>query len=94
MLSKILSVQYATCSNTHIAHAPRIKVTPALGMVDEQIRIQLSGLNPNDMVTLVANVYENNCKFESRCVYQADENGETDNISSVSLGGTFKGILL
>lgn len=93
VLGSHLQVHPRTCSSNNVAHAPSISVTPSLGMVDEQVSIRLSGLKPNDTVTLVATLFENDNKFESRCVYQADDNGEIDNTSSVSLGGTFKGML-
>ncbi|XP_053398261.1 bile acid-CoA:amino acid N-acyltransferase-like [Mercenaria mercenaria] len=67
-------------------------VAPSVGMIDEKVRILLCGLDAKQIVTLIADVTENGMKFESRCVYQADTNGNVDNFTDESIGGSFVGI--
>ncbi|XP_045195337.2 bile acid-CoA:amino acid N-acyltransferase-like isoform X2 [Mercenaria mercenaria] len=74
------------------SHGPCITVTPSVGMVDEKVNIDVRGLDAKQIVTVVADVEENGMQFESRCVYQADGNGEINNFSNESIDGSFKGI--
>ena len=69
----------------------RLTVTPALALVDEKVSIRLSGLRSQQVVTLVAMVTENDRKFESRGVYQANSTGDIDSQTDASIAGTFKG---
>jgi hypothetical protein len=71
--------------------APSITVKPSIGMVDEKVNIHIRGLAASQVVTVVADVIENGMKFESRCIYKADNNGEIHNFSTESIGGYFKG---
>jgi len=72
---------------------PSMTITPAQCLVDEKIEIKLCGLPSNQLVTLVVNVIENGYEFESRCLYEADSNGEIYSSSSKSLAGSYEGRL-
>ncbi|XP_060594045.1 bile acid-CoA:amino acid N-acyltransferase-like isoform X1 [Ruditapes philippinarum] len=80
------------CSSAANNVAPSITVKPSVGMVDEKVNIHIRGLAARQVVTVVADVIENGMKFESRCIYQADNNGEIHNFSTESIGGYFKGV--
>ncbi|XP_045195301.1 bile acid-CoA:amino acid N-acyltransferase-like isoform X2 [Mercenaria mercenaria] len=93
VLGNHVNIKSRTCSSvTPPGHGSSITVTPSVGMVDEPVNIHIRGLDAKQTVTVVADVVENGMRFESRCVYQADRNGEIDNFSSISVDGSFKGI--
>ena len=71
---------------------PEIVVTPRTSLISEKVRIQLHGLEPNQMVRLVANVEENSVKFESCAVFRASPSGDIDLDRDASLDGTYTGI--
>ncbi|WAR09383.1 BAAT-like protein [Mya arenaria] len=93
--SHVQNVNRNMCSSGATAtsvRAPTISVNPKFSLVDEKIKIRLTGLASNQIVTFVADVRENGSVFESRCVYRADDSGVVDNCTSESLDGTFKGV--
>ena len=72
--------------------SPEIVVTPRTSLISEKVRIRLHGLEPNQMVRLVANVEENSVKFESTAVFRASPSGDIDLDRDASLDGTYTGI--
>ncbi|XP_045195331.2 bile acid-CoA:amino acid N-acyltransferase-like isoform X2 [Mercenaria mercenaria] len=93
VLGNHMTVLTRACTSlANQGHGPCIAVTPSVGMVDEKVNIDIRGLNAKQIVTVVADVEENGIQFESRCVYQADGNGEINNFSNESVDGSFKGI--
>ncbi|WAR09380.1 ACOT3-like protein [Mya arenaria] len=93
--SHVQNVNRNMCSSGATAtsvRAPTMSVNPKFCLVDEKIKIRLTGLASNQIVTFVADVRENGSVFESRCVYRADDSGVVDNCTSESLDGTFKGV--
>lgn len=71
---------------------PNLAVTPRTSLIDETVRISLSGLEPNQIVRLVAQVVENNVKFESQGVFRANSDGVVDLDSAASLAGSYTGV--
>ena len=76
---------------SRVHSAPDIVVTPRTSLIDEKVHIHLRGLQPNQIVRLVANVKENNVKFESSAVFMADQTGAIDLEKDASLAGTYTG---
>ena len=74
--------------------SPEIVVTPRTSLISEKVRIQLHGLESNQMVRLEANVEENNVKFESSAVFRASPSGDIDLDRDASLDGTYTGIIM
>ena len=74
--------------------SPHIVVTPKTSLLNETVRIQLHGLEPNQIVQLVAKLVENNVKFESSAVYRASPKGDIDLDRDASLAGTYTGTSL
>ena len=70
---------------------PNLAVSPRTSLIDETVRISLSGLEPNQIVRLVAQVVENNVKFESQGVFRASSDGVVDLDSAASLAGSYTG---
>ena len=71
---------------------PSIHITPSTALVDQKVEVIVKGLKPKETVTLVADVEENRCRFQSRGVFKADENGVIHNETSSSIAGTFTGM--
>ena len=71
--------------------SPNLAVSPRTSLIDETVRISLSGLEPNQIVRLVAQVVENNVKFESQGVFRASSDGVVDLDSAASLAGSYTG---
>lgn len=70
-----------------------ISVEPSSSLIDEKVRIVLSGLQPRQAVTLEARIQaENNEVFEAHAHFMACKNGEVDVCSDSSLGGSYSGI--
>jgi len=91
----VLKIHLQNVSGSHAVSSsnakPSLTIKPQRCLVDEKIRIQLTGLSSHQLVTLVADVTENGRTFESRCLYRSDENGVVDSWVNESLGGSFSG---
>jgi len=76
-----------------MARLPVICVEPLSSLVDEKVKILVSGLAPNQAVTLEARIVGDKSEvFESHAYYIADKNGEVDVCADSSLGGTYSGV--
>lgn len=71
--------------------SPNLVVTPTTSLVDQKVHIRLHGLEPNQMIRLVARVRENSIWFESSGLFRASDAGEVDLNRDPSLGGTYTG---
>ena len=71
--------------------SPNLVITPKTSLIDQKVHIRLKGLEPNQMIRLVAKVRENNINFQSNCLLRASDGGEIDLNNDASLGGTYTG---
>ncbi|KAK3596947.1 hypothetical protein CHS0354_002514 [Potamilus streckersoni] len=78
--------------NGHLKRLPELHVTPEVGLIDEIIHIQVTGLKPYQNVTIEASVAENNARFVSWATYKADKKGEIYLSRDPALSGTYSGI--
>ena len=70
-----------------------ISVEPASSLVDDKVRIFISGLAPKQNVTLEARIVGDRGEvFESQAHYIADKDGEVDVCRDLSLGGSYSGV--
>ncbi|XP_078528037.1 bile acid-CoA:amino acid N-acyltransferase-like [Lissotriton helveticus] len=71
-----------------------ITVLPKVSLADEPVRIFISGLEPNQLVTLRASLLdEKGFLFTSRVFYRGDASGEVDLERAEAIGGDFRGVL-
>lgn len=69
----------------------RITVTPATALVDELVKVVITGLNAGQKVTVEAFVEEDNKRFASVAHFEADEEGTVDVSHDPSHGGSYEG---
>lgn len=70
-----------------------ISVEPSSSLIDDEVRIHVSGLKANQAVTLEARIVaEKNEEFESHAHFIACKDGRVDVYSDASLGGSYSGI--
>ncbi|KAM9330048.1 acyl-coenzyme A amino acid N-acyltransferase 1-like [Gastrophryne carolinensis] len=70
-----------------------LKVSPEVALVDEPVRIQVSGLPPEELITLRAWLKDEKDQiFNSRAFYRSNDNGEVDLEQSPATGGDFYGV--
>jgi hypothetical protein len=70
-----------------------VSVEPSSSLVDEKVRIVVSGLEPKQSVTLEARIEaENGEVFESHAHFIACKEGEVDVCNDLSLGGSYSGV--
>ncbi|PAV28603.1 hypothetical protein CIL05_15000 [Virgibacillus profundi] len=78
---------------SNIGDMPQFTVTPENALVDEMIRIQLTGCIPNKAVTIYAEMNdEANRTFTSYAVFEADDNGTVDISNQKPLTGSYDGV--
>ncbi|KAJ1168968.1 hypothetical protein NDU88_000880 [Pleurodeles waltl] len=71
-----------------------LTVLPKVSLADEPIRIFVSGLEPNQLVTLRASlVDEKGFLYISRAFYRGDAAGEVDLEKAAATGGDYQGVL-
>ncbi|XP_057575766.1 acyl-coenzyme A amino acid N-acyltransferase 2-like [Hippopotamus amphibius kiboko] len=71
----------------------QLTANPASALVDEPVHIQVTGLSPLQMVTLVASLKDDKGSlYQSRAFYRANEAGELDLKQAPALGGYFTGV--
>uniref|UniRef100_A0A7M4FBV9 Acyl-coenzyme A amino acid N-acyltransferase 1-like n=1 Tax=Crocodylus porosus TaxID=8502 RepID=A0A7M4FBV9_CROPO len=71
----------------------KLTVTPRTSLVDEPVKIHVSGLAPSELVTLQASLTdEKGGLFQSRAFYRSDEAGEVDLEQAAALGGDYAGV--
>ncbi|XP_069484946.1 acyl-coenzyme A amino acid N-acyltransferase 1-like [Ambystoma mexicanum] len=69
-------------------------VIPKVALADEPLRIQVSGLGPNQLVTLRASLTdEKGVLFQSKAFYRADNAGNVDLDRAGATGGDFNGVI-
>ncbi|XP_071479310.1 acyl-coenzyme A thioesterase 1-like [Diadema antillarum] len=73
---------------------PAIDIHPQDGMVDEQVTIGASGLEPRQLVILRSSVKSESGKysFQAHATYEADSLGHVSLSEQPSLGGTYLGL--
>ncbi|XP_069482140.1 acyl-coenzyme A amino acid N-acyltransferase 1-like [Ambystoma mexicanum] len=72
----------------------KLAVTPVTSLVDEPVRMHISGVRPNQLVTIRASLRdEKGILFQSRAFYRGDAAGEIDLEQSESSGGCYQGRL-
>lgn len=70
-----------------------ISVEPSSSLIDDKVRIVVSGLQARQAVTLEARILaENGEVFESHAHFIACKDGEVDVCSDASLGGSYTGV--
>ncbi|KAM9330050.1 acyl-coenzyme A amino acid N-acyltransferase 1-like [Gastrophryne carolinensis] len=70
-----------------------LKVSPEVVLVDESVRIQVSGLPPEELITLRAWLKDEKDKiFHSRAFYRSNHEGKVDLEQSPATGGDFYGV--
>ncbi|KAH3726110.1 bile acid-CoA:amino acid N-acyltransferase-like isoform X2 [Dreissena polymorpha] len=92
ILGHAVKAQHCSSMSLSDQDRPSLHVSPMVCMVDEPIHIRMSGLDSSQLVTFVLDLIENDTKFESRCLYKADNNGIVDNCRTHSLEGSFTGV--
>jgi len=73
----------------------KIQISPEIGLVDESIRIKLSGFKPNELVTLRAkmdHLYDIEVTAESYATYLSDDEGSIDLEKQKPVSGTYDDI--
>ncbi|XP_005292203.1 bile acid-CoA:amino acid N-acyltransferase [Chrysemys picta bellii] len=71
----------------------RLTVTPKISLVDEPLKIQVSGLPPSQLVNLQASLTdEKGLLFCSQALYWSDEAGEVDLERAAATGGDYVGV--
>uniref|UniRef100_A0A8D0L5U9 Bile acid-CoA:amino acid N-acyltransferase n=1 Tax=Sphenodon punctatus TaxID=8508 RepID=A0A8D0L5U9_SPHPU len=71
----------------------RLAVTPTSSLVDEPVKICISGLAPSQLVTLQASLTdEKGLLFHSRAFYQSNGAGEVDLERDAATGGNYSGV--
>ncbi|XP_006015541.1 bile acid-CoA:amino acid N-acyltransferase [Alligator sinensis] len=71
----------------------KLTVTPRTSLVDEPVKIHVSGLAPSELVTLQASLTDDKgVLFQSRAFYRSDEAGEVDLEHTAALGGDYVGM--
>ncbi|XP_078528027.1 bile acid-CoA:amino acid N-acyltransferase-like [Lissotriton helveticus] len=71
-----------------------LRVLPKVSLTDEAVRIFVSGLAPNQIVTVRASlVDEKGFLYSSRAFYQGDAAGEVDLEKAAASGGDYRGVL-
>ncbi|XP_071479271.1 acyl-coenzyme A thioesterase 2, mitochondrial-like [Diadema antillarum] len=76
------------------SRAPAIEVYPQVGMMDEQVIIGASGLEPRQQIILRSSV-KSECgkySFQAHATYEADNLGRVRVSEQPSLGGTYSGL--
>ena len=68
-----------------------IRVSSDVMLVDERFQVRLSGLNPNQHITIHANTKEGKLSFSGVGCFIADSNGEIDCSKHASVSGTYTG---
>lgn len=72
----------------------QVTVTPLVSLADEPVKICISGLDPNQLVTLRASLKDDKgVSFHSKAFYRGDGAGEVDLERSAATGGDFQGLL-
>jgi dienelactone hydrolase len=75
------------------AAAPTLAVSPPEALMDDPIRIVLSGVGPATEVAIRAELVDDSGKrFESSGAYFADDNGQVDLGKTASVAGTYDGV--
>ncbi|XP_072164303.1 acyl-coenzyme A thioesterase 5-like [Diadema setosum] len=78
------------------ADSPAVTLTvePTTALIDEQIKIQVRGLNPGQLVSIQTQVFTESgtTKFVSSANYRANNNGSVSVQTDPSLGGSFTGV--
>ena len=70
-----------------------LSVVPSSSLVDDKVEIRVSGLEPNQHVTLQARIVgEKGDVFESHAHYIADKDGGVDVCRDSSFGGSYSGV--
>ncbi|XP_053888348.1 bile acid-CoA:amino acid N-acyltransferase [Malaclemys terrapin pileata] len=70
-----------------------LTVTPKISLVDEPLKIQVSGLPPSQLVNLQASLTdEKGLLFCSQALYWSDEAGEVDLERAAATGGDYVGV--
>ena len=69
-----------------------LQVEPKRAMIDEPVRITVTGLKPQQPVTLAASVKDDGPMFRSYSYYLADSYGNVDLGAHASFGGTYEGM--
>ncbi|XP_067680428.1 peroxisomal succinyl-coenzyme A thioesterase-like [Haliotis asinina] len=72
--------------------APSLHVSQPEVLVDEKVRVTVTGLRRNQKVTLLSTQVENNKHFASCGHFVADEHGSIDTFLHESHGGTYSGL--
>jgi dienelactone hydrolase len=71
----------------------RLQVTPQRSLVDELLRIEVSGLRPGQRVRLVAQqVDDDHRAWKAEAEFQADADGRVDVASQAPLAGSYEGV--
>ncbi len=68
-----------------------LHVEPQSSLVDEPVRVRVTGLAPRQSVTLAAAVRDDGPLFCSHAHYTADAQGTVDAAEHSALGGTYQG---
>ncbi|XP_071509351.1 acyl-coenzyme A amino acid N-acyltransferase 1-like [Diadema antillarum] len=78
------------------ADSPAVTLTvePTTALIDEQVKIQVRGLNPGQLVSIQTQVFTESgtTKFVSSANYRANNNGSVSVQTDPSLGGSFTGV--
>ncbi|XP_046568730.1 bile acid-CoA:amino acid N-acyltransferase-like [Haliotis rubra] len=69
-----------------------VNVSPRVALVDEKVSIIVSGLRPQQRVTVKLWVEEGKAVFNSCGHFQADQQGQVNVSQHASLGGTYRGV--
>ena len=74
-----------------MASSPDIRVEPASALVDEDVIIWASGLEPHSEVTLLVQTQDRDMRFYSYGCYQADGGGQVKVCEAEPSSGTYTG---
>ncbi|XP_078529642.1 acyl-coenzyme A amino acid N-acyltransferase 1-like [Lissotriton helveticus] len=72
----------------------QVIVTPEVSLSDEHVQIHVTGLQPNQLVTLRASLKDDKgYEFQSKAYYRGDAAGEVDLERAEASGGFYQGVL-
>ena len=79
---------------SNIPTAVSLSVEPKLALIDDKLRITISGLNPHQDITVhVRTVNDDGCAYTSYGCFKASEEGKVDISRDECIQGTYKGKL-
>ncbi|XP_059165411.1 bile acid-CoA:amino acid N-acyltransferase-like [Physella acuta] len=89
----IINGHFLQAKNATVSASPvQIKLSKDAVLIDEKVKIEVTGLGSGQKVTIQACFSEGDKTFGSCGHYVADQNGNVDTFRDICLGGTYSGL--